>query len=443
MSRKFLTHVDLGKNELQNAVIQQLGSAPGSPVQGQIYYNTGDDNLYIYDGAGWVDLTVQGGGGSGDVVGPSSSVDNEIALFNSTTGKLIKRASLTGLVKATSGVASAAVSGTDYAPATSGSAILKGNGSGGFSSATAGTDYYNPGGTDVAVADGGTGASTLTGVLKGNGTSAVTGSATLTDVGAPTASFSFGSQKITSLADGTATTDGVNLGQVQNLVNGVSWKTAVRVATTANGTLATAYENGDAVDGVTLATGDRILLKNQSSGAENGIYTVNASGAPTRATDADTAAEIRQATVLVQEGTANADTTWTLTNDGAITLGTTSLTFALQGTGSVAAASTTVAGKVELADSTEAEAKSSSTLALTPASVVNFTIKKSFNVGDGSSTSIALTHNLGSRDVITQVYDASTYAVVECDIVNTSTTQTTLTFTIAPSSNAYRAVIQG
>lgn len=113
MSRKFLTHVDLAKNELQNAVIQQLGSAPGTPSQGQIYYNTTDDNLYVWDGAAWVDLTVQGGG-SGDVNGPASSVDNEVALFDSTTGKLIKRANITGIARLTSGVLSAATAGTDY-----------------------------------------------------------------------------------------------------------------------------------------------------------------------------------------------------------------------------------------------------------------------------------------------------------------------------------------
>ena len=62
----------------------------------------------------WLVLAAKGDTGTGDVVGPSSSVDSELALFNSTTGKLIKRASLTGLVKATSGVASAATAGTDY-----------------------------------------------------------------------------------------------------------------------------------------------------------------------------------------------------------------------------------------------------------------------------------------------------------------------------------------
>jgi len=66
----------------------------------------------------WLVLAAKGDTGAGDVSGPAASVDSELALFNSTTGKLIKRASLTGLVKATSGVASAATAGTDYvAPA--------------------------------------------------------------------------------------------------------------------------------------------------------------------------------------------------------------------------------------------------------------------------------------------------------------------------------------
>jgi hypothetical protein len=106
-----------------------------------------------------------------------------------------------------------------------------------------------------------------------------------------------------------------------------SWKQAVRVATTANGTLASAYENGDTVDGVTLATGDRILLKNQTTASENGIYTVNASGAPTRATDANTGALMVNAAVLVSEGTANADTAWNCVTNAPITLGSTSLSF--------------------------------------------------------------------------------------------------------------------
>jgi hypothetical protein len=111
-----------------------------------------------------------------------------------------------------------------------------------------------------------------------------------------------------------------------SLIQGLKWKATVKVATTANGTLASAYENGDTVDGVTLATGDRILLKNQTSGAENGVYIVAASGAPARATDADTGAEIVGAAVFVEQGTANADKAFVCTNNS-ITLGSTSITF--------------------------------------------------------------------------------------------------------------------
>jgi hypothetical protein len=115
---------------------------------------------------------------------------------------------------------------------------------------------------------------------------------------------------------------------VDNLLSGLSWKASVRVATTASGTLSTSFENGDTVDGVTLATGDRILIKNQSAASENGIYIVQASGAPVRSSDADSGAELINATVLVQEGTNNAETQWTCSNNATITLGSTNITFA-------------------------------------------------------------------------------------------------------------------
>ncbi len=110
-------------------------------------------------------------------------------------------------------------------------------------------------------------------------------------------------------------------------VAGLSWKQAVRAATTAPGTLASSFENGDTIDGVVLATGNRILIKDQSSGSENGIYTVNASGAPTRATDADSGAELVNASCYVSEGTTLADTQWTCSTNATITVNSTSLTF--------------------------------------------------------------------------------------------------------------------
>jgi hypothetical protein len=117
-------------------------------------------------------------------------------------------------------------------------------------------------------------------------------------------------------------------------VAGLSWKQAVRAATTANGTLATAFANGQLIDGVTLVTGDRILIKNQTTGSENGIYVVAASGAPARATDANTGTLILQASCYVEEGTGQADTQWTCTTNAPITIGATALAFAQLSSGS-------------------------------------------------------------------------------------------------------------
>jgi hypothetical protein len=125
-------------------------------------------------------------------------------------------------------------------------------------------------------------------------------------------------------------------------VAGLSWKQAVRAATTAAGTLASSFENGDAIDGVTLATGDRILIKNQASASENGIYVVAASGAPARASDADSGAELVNASVYVSEGTTLADTQWTCTTNATITVGSTSIAFAQLASGGAGMATDTL-----------------------------------------------------------------------------------------------------
>lgn len=116
-------------------------------------------------------------------------------------------------------------------------------------------------------------------------------------------------------------------------LNGLAWKLPVRAATTTNAALATAYENGDTIDGVVLATGDRILIKDQTTQTENGIYVVAASGAPARATDADSGAELLNAVCFVQEGTANGDKSFTQTTNAPITVGSSNLVWAQQGSG--------------------------------------------------------------------------------------------------------------
>ena len=152
---------------------------------------------------------------------------------------------------------------------------------------------------------------------------------TLDQMAAPTGAVSLNSQKITGLADPTADADAANKGYVDGVAQGLDVKDSVVATTTANGTLSTAFANGQSIDGVTLQTGDRILIKNQSTASQNGIYNVQASGAPSRATDMATGANAAGAFVFVEQGTVNAENGFTCTSDtGSAIVGTNNLTFA-------------------------------------------------------------------------------------------------------------------
>ena len=151
----------------------------------------------------------------------------------------------------------------------------------------------------------------------------------LDQMAAPTGAVSLNSQKITGLADPTADADAANKGYVDGVAQGLDVKDSVVATTTANGTLSTAFANGQSIDGVTLQTGDRILIKNQTTASQNGIYNVNASGAPSRATDMATGANAAGAFVFVEQGTVNAENGFTCTSDtGSAVVGTNNLTFA-------------------------------------------------------------------------------------------------------------------
>jgi hypothetical protein len=115
--------------------------------------------------------------------------------------------------------------------------------------------------------------------------------------------------------------------------------TSVRVATTEVETLISDFVAGDTIDGIVLVAGDRILIKDQSTSSENGIYTVNSSGSPTRATDMPIGVLDISAgyTILVQEGDLNSGTIWKITNGSNPTIGTTALTFGIKQISVVAA----------------------------------------------------------------------------------------------------------
>jgi hypothetical protein len=275
----------------------------------------------------------------------------------------------------------------------------------------------------------------------------------LDDLPAPNGDLSMATFKITNLGTPTASTDAATKGYVDSAINGLSWKDQVRVATAVAGTLATDFENGDTVDGVTLATGDRILIKNQAAPAENGIYVVAASGAPTRATDADSEADLLSAAVFVQSGTANADTAWTMNTDAPITVDATGLVWAQFGAGATYTAGDglTLTGNdfdVNVDNSTieiSGDALRVKDGGITDAKLADDVAKQYVEtIGDNSSTSIAVTHSLGSRDVDVQVYRvASPYDTVECDVTRNSTSQVTLGFAVAPTTGEFRVVVQG
>jgi len=145
--------------------------------------------------------------------------------------------------------------------------------------------------------------------------------------GTMTGAIAMGTNKITGLGTPTDSADAATKAYVDSVSEGLHIHEAAIAATTANVNLANALENGDVLDGITLATGNRVLVKNQTIPSENGIYVVQASGQPTRATDFDTAQEVDGGDfVFVYSGTVNASTGWVQTNKPA-TIGTDAISF--------------------------------------------------------------------------------------------------------------------
>jgi hypothetical protein len=429
---KFLVPIDLTKQELQNAVVQVLSSAPGTPATGQVYYNSTSKTLQIYNGTSWI------------------------------------------------------VFGT--------------------------LDQISTAAADVAL-----GSHKITGVTDpGAAQDAATQNYVLTRslsaFSAPTGDLAIGTNKLTGVKDPTNAQDAATKNYVDNTVNGLDWKTPVRVASTANVATGSGLANGQVIDGITLATGDRVLLKNQSTAGENGIYVSPASGAASRSADATTAAQVLQLAVAVEEGTANADTFWVNTTNAPITVGTTGLTFSQFGAGATytngaglsltgntfaieggsnillpvhggtGVASPTAHGVLVgegasavtalgvgatgtvLRGATGADPAfgavvlttdvtgnlpvgnggTGSNTAAGARTNLGATTKYAASLGDGSTLSYAITHSLGTTDVLVQIHRvASPFDLVEPDIQITDANTVTVIFSVAPSTNQYRIVVIG
>ena len=159
----------------------------------------------------------------------------------------------------------------------------------------------------------------------------------LDQMAAPTGSVSLNSQTITNLADPVNSSDAATKSFVEATAQGLDVKDSCVAATTANITISTALNNGDTLDGVSLSTNDRVLVKDQSTASENGIYVVGAS--PARADDLATGADAAGFFTFVEQGTVNADNGFVCTsNKGSAVVGSNNLTIAqFSGAGQITA----------------------------------------------------------------------------------------------------------
>lgn len=145
---------------------------------------------------------------------------------------------------------------------------------------------------------------------------------TVSSLAAPTGAFSMNSQRITNLGAPDQSTDAATKAYVDAVTEGLHIHPSVVAATTANVNLTTGLEPGDIIDGVTLAETNRVLVKNQNTASENGIYVVQASGAAIRATDFDAPSEVDGGDfVFVTGGNLYDNTGWVQTSTGVVTIG--------------------------------------------------------------------------------------------------------------------------
>ena len=252
-------------------------------------------------------------------------------------------------------------------------------------------------------------------------------------------------QRIQTVGSPSAGTDAANRDYVDNVARGLSWKQPVRVASTGNVSLSSP---GGTLDSVTLAVNDRILLKNQTAGAENGLYVWSGgTSALVRATDADNGTELQAGTsVTVTEGTTNGDKVFMIVSDGAVTIGTTATTWSqLGGGGQTYAGSNGVA--VSGANITGVVKPSGGLLVDSTGFSLDTSIaarKISGNVGNGTLTSIDVVHNLGvGNDLVVSLKIASTGEEVIPDYVVKDANTITLLFPTAPAAGFYRATVIG
>lgn len=264
----------------------------------------------------------------------------------------------------------------------------------------------------------------------------------LDEFAAPTAAVSMGSQRITSLADGTAASDAVTKSQldaVAAVANAAASGVAIKASVRAVAKTAITLSSAQVIDGVSVVAGDRVLVAGQASAAANGLY-LAASGAWSRTTDADQTGELAPGTlVAVREGTAEADTLWGLVTDAAITIGTTAQTWSRVVAGSQGEIILAGNGLSKTGSTLTVVPKASGGLAVDGAGVaVDSTVARTASgTVPAGSTNATITHNLGTDSAAVVIWEASTGKQVMVEIAKSGANAVVATFKTAPTTNQY------
>jgi hypothetical protein len=430
----------MNQNELQNARVQNLATAPSSPVVGQIYYNSVSNASWIWNGTSW-----QPTDASLSTIIPTSAIVSFAATvqgyhlnqFAAPTANLpMAGFQITGLNTAQSATGQAAswdfVTGRNLNTIAGAAATTASWGNGGYKIQNVGTPSTAGDAAEYTWVN----------------------SRPLNTFAVPTANIPMAGFTLTGLnvgpsAAGQAAEYSWVIGQVQSAAAGIASKPPVQCISTSNITLS----GLQTLDGYTTIANDRVLVAGQTTQSANGAYNASA-GAWTRVTDDGAApGEIQPgSTWLVVNGTVYGGTQWRCSNTGTITLGTTSITMVQFSAASVYTAGngitlTGTAWSVNAAASAGSGGPGGGLVVSGSGVAIDTTVvarKYSATIGDGSTTAIVVTHGLGTQDVMMQVKMSGTpYSEVECDMAATSTTTATFTFATAPASGAYRVIVLG